>query len=110
MNGSTTARKGDSTMTSGTPGSWRTQRSRSASLASASSVTKTARTSWRDDPPEVHRLHDRAVDPVDGDDDPLLAVGAGDDQVVPDVELDGLGVVLAADEEHDRDEQGDERP
>ena len=39
MNGEMTARYGDSTMTSGTSGSWRAQRARICSASSRSSVT-----------------------------------------------------------------------
>ena len=72
--GEMSARYGDSTMTSGTPGIWRSQRSRSASPTSGSSVTNTARTSRLMVPPELDRLDDRAVDAVDRDDHPLLAM------------------------------------
>ena len=57
---------------------------------------------------EVHGLDHGAVDAGDRDDDTLLPVRPLDDEVVADLELARLGVVLAADEQHHRDEDRDQ--
>ena len=87
MNGETTARYGDSTMTSGTSGSWRSQR-RPELLGQLQVVGDVDRPDVAGQrPAEVDGLDDRPVDAVDRDDHPLLAVRAGQDAVVADLEL-----------------------
>ena len=63
----------------------------------------------RQRPAEHHGLDDGAVDAVDGDHDPLLAVRLVEHEVGADVELGRLGVVLAPDEQHHADERRDEQ-
>ena len=75
-NGPTSARNGDSTTTSGTPGSWRSQRTRSASASSRSSVTNTARTTSVSSAAELDCLDHRPVDARDREHDPLPRDGA----------------------------------
>ena len=61
-----------------------------------------------DRPPDVHRLDDRPSDPGDRDDDPFLALRAGEDEIPTDRELPPRRVVLELDEQHRPDDQGNE--
>ena len=87
MTGEMTARNGDSTMTSGTSG----QLPLPAGAQRVGHVQVVGHVDGPDvagdQAPEVDRLDDRAVDPVDRDDDPLLAMRPGQDALVADVEL-----------------------
>ena len=78
--GPTSARYGDSTTTSGTPGIWRSKASRTLAAAARSSVMNTARTSSLIERADVDRLDDGPVQARDRDDDPLLAMRRPDDE------------------------------
>ncbi len=89
-------------MTSGTSGSWRSQR-RAERVGDVEVVGHVDGPDVAADrPPEVDRLDDGPVDAVDRDDHPLLAMRARDDALVADLQLACLGLVLAVDEGHDQ--------
>ena len=95
-------------MTSGTPGSWRSQRSRSSAAVLGVVGDEHGPDVVGDRPADVDRLDDRPVDARDRDDDPLLAVRRREHDVVADRELAPRRVVLAVDEQHHPDEERDE--
>ncbi len=95
-------------MTSGTPGICRSQRLLIASPSFRVLGDVDGPDVGTHRAPEVHRLDHRPIDPVDRDDDALLAMGALDDQVLADMELALLTVVFAPDEQHHADEHRDQ--
>ena len=79
-----------------------------ASPASGSSVTNTARTSRLIVRPKLTAWMTARLMPLTGMTTRCSRCGAFDDEVVADVQLAFLGVVLAPDEQHHRDEDRDE--